>query len=353
MQISVDHFGVAADGREVRAWRLEGDGGAVCTLLDYGATLQQLLIPDAAGELADVVLGYDSMAGYESAENAYQGAVIGRHGNRIEGAAFELGGKTYQLAVNDGRNHLHGGLIGFDKKIWSAKPLETTEGPSVMFSLMSPDMEEGYPGNLKVNVTYTLTSENALRLDYEAVSDKETVINLTNHSYFNLSGHGAGRIDDQKIMIEADEITSINDECIPDGGFLSVEGTPLDLRQLTPIGQGVESDHPAILAGKGYDHNFVIRGADGTLKKSAMALDPKSGRTMTVYTTLPGIQFYTGNFVTEHTAKDDATYNKRGGFCLETQYYPNSLKHKHFPSPVFQAGDSFRHTTVYAFGVSK
>ncbi|MDD2375302.1 MAG: galactose mutarotase [Eubacteriales bacterium] len=353
MQISVGEFGKTADGRQVQAWRLEGDGGAVCTLLDYGGTVQQLLIPDAAGQMADVVLGYDSMEGYESADNGYHGALIGRHGNRIENAVFELGGKEYKLAANDGRNHLHGGTVGFDKKIWTARPLETEEGPSVAFSLISPDMEEGYPGNLQVTVTYTLTSDNELKLEYEAVSDQETVINLTNHSYFNLSGHQAGSIVDHLIMIEADEFTTINEECIPNGTFTSVAGTPLDLRQPTRIGDGINSDFAAIKAGQGYDHNFVIRDVDGTLKRCAQVIDTASGRTMTVSTTLPGIQFYSGNFVKEHVAKDGAVYRSRGGLCLETQFFPNSLKHKNFPSPIFKAGEKFHHITVYAFGMSK
>lgn len=349
MRISIESFGKTSHGEEVVSYFLEGDGGATCTLLNYGGTIQQLSVPDAFGRLADVVLGYDDMAGYESSDNMYQGALIGRHGNRIENAVFEIAGKTYEVARNNGNNHLHGGLVGFDKKIWQAHPFESSAGPAVEFRLLSPDGEEGYPGNLQVSVLYTLTADNALRIEYEATADQDTVINLTNHAYFNLSGNGSGNILDHHIRIDADRYTTINNECIPDGTFSDVAGTPLDLRTFTRIGDGIDSDHPAMVAGGGYDHNFVLRQFDKQLHPCAEVFDPVSGRRMKVATTLPGIQFYSGNFLQEHSGKQGKTYLNRSGLCLETQFFPNSLKHRNFPSPVFKAGEHFSHTTIYAF----
>lgn len=349
MGISMKKFGMTSSGDEVLAYTLTGEGGAVCTLLNYGGTVQKLEIPDSEGNLADVVLGYDDMAGYESSHNMFQGALIGRHGNRIENAEFELGGKIFKLAKNNGNNHLHGGIKGFDKKIWLAETFVNSDGPAVRFKLLSPDMDEGYPGNLQVEVIYTLTDKNELRIEYEAVSDQDTVINLTNHAYFNLSGHGNGTILNHDMRINADSFTTINAECIPDGSFTKVEATPLDFRQPTRIGNGIDASHPAIQAGGGYDHNFVLNGRIGELRDCAEVYDPDSGRRMVVKTTLPGVQFYSGNFLAEHEGKAGKIYQKRSGFCLETQFFPNSLKHKNFPSPVFKAGEKFKHTTVYEF----
>ena len=351
MSISVHNFGATQDGRPVHSYTLGHADGTFCTLLSYGGTLQRLLMPDRTGYLQDIILGYDDMGGYEGPRNAYHGALIGRHGNRIEGACFDLDGKHYSLAANDGRNHLHGGNKGFDKVVWLADPFESADGPSVRFYYRSADGEEGYPGNLDVQVAYTLTADHVLIIRYEALADQKTVINLTNHSYFNLAGQGSGSILKHQLQLEADRFTVINAECLPTGEIADVAGTALDFRQFKPIGRDINAPDPMIVAGKGYDHNFIIRDYDKTLRLCARAFDPKSGRTLAVETTLPGVQFYSGNFLKPDTGKEGVRYDYRNGFCLETQFYPNALKHAHFPSPVFEAGQPYRHTTAYRFGV--
>ena len=350
MRIDLTEFGRTKDGKLVHSYTLNQDNGTFCTLLSYGAALQRLLMPDRNGQLQDVVLGYDQISGYESPINPYHGAIIGRHGNRIENALFEIDGVSYQLAKNDGENHLHGGLKGFDKVIWRGEPYVSAEGPSVRFYYYSIDGEENYPGNLDVQVTYTLTADHALIIRYDAVSDQKTVINLTNHSYFNLAGQGSGSILNHRVRIEADAYTAINEECIPNGEILPVAGTALDFTREKPIGQDIDRDEFTIKAGQGYDHNFVLRDSGDSLKSCAEVYEPKHGRVMTVATTLPGLQFYTGNMMTADTGKEGARYDRRNGLCLETQFFPNSLNHKHFPSPIFEAGEPFRHQTVYRFG---
>jgi len=349
MSFIIKEFGKTRDGQILHSFSLYQDNGTFCTLLSYGGTLQRLMMPDRTGRLQDVVLGYDDMAGYQSDLNPYHGALVGRHANRIEDAVFEIDGKVYEVARNNGRNHLHGGIKGFDKVIWQGEPFNTPEGPAVRFSYRSPDGEEGYPGNLDIRVTYVLKADCALAIRYEAVSDQKTVINLTNHSYFNLAGQGSGTILNHQVQIEADAYTAINDECIPNGDILPVAGTALDFRKMKPIGQDINSAEPAIVAGQGYDHNFVLRAQPDGLKPCATVYEPKFGRLMTVETTLPGVQFYTGNMMKPDSGKEGVRYDCRNGFCLETQYFPNSLKHKQFPSPVFAAGEPFRHETVYRF----
>ena len=349
MRIDVKEFGKTRDGKLVHSYTLNQDNGTFCTLLTYGATIQRLMMPDREGRIQDVVLGYDNMEGYQSESNPYHGAIIGRHCNRIENARFELDGHLYKLAENDGQNHLHGGLKGFDKVIWKAEPHHTNDGPSVRFYYYSQDGEENYPGNLDVQVTYTLTDHFELIIRYDAVADQKTVINLTNHSYFNLAGQGSGTILDHEVRIEADEYTDINDACIPNGRILPVEGTALDFREMKPVRQDIDKDEPAIRAGKGFDHNFVLRDKKEGLKACAQVYEPKHGRVMAVETTLPGVQLYTGNMMQKDNGKEGVRYDNRNGLCLETQFFPNSLKHKHFPSPVFNAGDAFRHKTIYRF----
>ncbi len=351
MSITICDFGKTQDGRPVQSITLGQADGTFCTLLSYGGILQRLLMPDRSGQLQDIVLGFDDLAGYEGPTNAYFGALIGRHGNRIEDACFDLDGRHYQLARNDGRNHLHGGLKGFDKAVWLTDAFESADGPSVRFYYRSADGEEGYPGNLDVQVLYTLTADHALIIRYEALADRKTVINLTNHSYFNLAGQGSGTILRHELKLHSDRFTVINNECTPTGEIADVAGTALDFRQFKPIGRDINSNDPMIAAGQGYDHNFIIRGPLGELKPCAEAYDPKSGRTMSVETTLPGVQFYSGNFLKPGNGKEGVRYDYRNGFCLETQFYPNSLRHPHFPSPVFDAGQPYRHTTIYRFGV--
>jgi aldose 1-epimerase len=251
---------------------------------------------------------------------------------------------------NDGKNHIHGGTKGFHKVIWDAEIVEKDDNECLQLTYLSKDGEENYPGNLKVTVTYSLTYDNALKIDYYAVSDKDTVINLTNHAYFNLSGHGAGDISKHHLKIYADKFTPINEECLPTGEIMEVKGTPMNFTTMKTIGAGFSSDDTQIKNGEGYDHNFILNVSEEKLKLAAEVYDPESGRFMEVHTTKPGIQFYSGNnLVNLGIGKDNVHYKRRGGLCLETQYFPNSLKHKHFPSPVFSAGQEYRHTTIYKF----
>lgn len=349
MHIEKNSFGITRSNDAVEAYSLYQDNGTFCTLLTWGATLQRLMMPDAQGFVQDVVLGYDTISEYESENNSYHGATIGRCGNRIANAGFELDGRKYDLAANDGRHHLHGGLRGFDKVIWKADPFMDEQGPSVRFYYHSPDGEEGYPGNLDVQVTYTLTAAKELIIRYEAVSDRRTIVNLTNHSYFNLAGQGSGSILNHQLRLDADYFTAITDECIPTGEICPVDGTALDFRRMKPIGQDIGADDPMIRAGKGYDHNFVIKGSPTKPHLFAEVYEPGTGRLMSVETTMPGVQLYTGNFLTGHPGKEGVHYDYRNGFCLETQYYPDAIHHDNFPGPVLEARQPYRHRTIYRF----
>ncbi len=337
------------DGAEVTLFTLTNSGGLKAEIIDLGGIITKLFVPDNKGKLDDITLGCEGVDNYLS-YSPYFGALIGRYSNRIEDARFELNGKEYTLYKNDGKNHLHGGLKGFDKVVWKAEIIKKDGVESLQLTYRSADGEEGYPGNLDVEVIYTLNDDNELVIDYSAVSDKDTVVNLTNHVYFNLRGHGAGEIGNHEIMINADSFTPINNEGIPSGEIRPVEGTPFDLRAMKPIGQGFASSYEQIVNGKGYDHNWVLNTAGDLSKAAAEAFEKTAGRVIKVYTTKPGIQFYTGNFLGEKgNYKEGVQYVRRGGFCLETQYYPNSIKHKHFPSPILRAGEEYKHTTVYKF----
>lgn len=349
MRIEKSDFGQTKDGAKVEAYTLYQEKGVFCTLLTYGATLQRLMMPDRKGLVQDVVLGYDTIAEYESENNAYQGAVVGRCGNRIAHASFVLDEKKYNLAQNDGPHHLHGGLRGFDKVIWRADPYIDDRGPAVRFFYHSSDGEEGYPGNLDVQVTYILTADNELILNYDAVSDRRTIVNLTNHSYFNLAGQGSGSILKHELRLDAEYFTAIDDECIPTGEICSVAGTALDFREMKSLGRDINSDDPMIRAGKGYDHNFVLRGSPGKPHLFAEVYEPLKGRSMTVETTMPGVQLYTANFLTRHKGKEGVCYDYRNGLCLETQYYPDAIHHNNFPGPILEARQPYRHQTVYRF----
>lgn len=349
MRIETREFGKARDGKPVTSYSLYQDNGTFCTLLDHGATLQRLLMPDRDGRFQDVVLGYDSMDGYLSEANPYHGAVIGRCANRIHEARFSLGDKTYELAQNDGRHHLHGGKVGFDKVLWHAEPLMSEEGPSVRFYHHSADGDENYPGNLDVQVTYTLTADQALVIRYDAIADAQTVINLTNHAYFNLAGQGSGSILKHEVMLEADRFTEVDADCIPTGRILPVEGTPLDFRKLKPIGRDIQVDHPMLKNGQGYDHNFVLADQPRELTRCAAVYEPVHGRRMTVETTLPGLQLYSGNMMQPDTGKEGVRYDRRNGLCLETQFFPDAVNQASFAQPIFAAKEPFRHVTVYRF----
>ena len=344
-------YGFTKDGGEVFAYTFSNAGGLKAEIINYGGIITKLFVPDRKGEFTDVTLGFDALEDY-LANPPYFGAVIGRHANRIEDARFELNGKQYVLYKNDGGNHLHGGLKGFDKAVWQAELIKEEDKESLRLAYRSADGEEGYPGNLDVQVEYTLSDDNELIIDYFAVSDRDTVVNLTNHAYFNLCGHAAGDVSAHEVMIDADAFTAIDDKCTPTGEIRPVEGTPMDLRTAKPLAPGLSSGYEQIVKGSGYDHNWVLNAAGDISKKAAQVYEKSTGRVMEMYTTKPGVQLYTANFLNSASAcKEGARYMKRGGLCLETQFFPNSMKHKNFPSPILRAGQEYRHTTIYKFSV--
>lgn len=327
-------------GRPVELFTLDLGEGFRAEITNFGGALVSLSVPDRDGAFRDVVLGYDNLEGYVSCTSSL-GILVGRHANRIEKAQFTLGGVTYDLAANDGRNHLHGGPGGFGKVVWEPRIVQREGRDALELTYFSPHGEEGYPGNLKVQVTYWASSQGALRLDYLATSDQDTVVNLTNHAYFNLAGQGL--ILDHELQLEADFFTPINSECLPTGEIYKVEGTPLDFRRMTPIGARIDSEHEQIRAGQGYDHNWILRRHGDDLAKAARVEHAPSGRVLEVWTTKPGIQFYSGNFL------KTALHPHRSGLCLETQFFPNSMRFSHFPSPILRAGERYEHSTIYCF----
>ena len=335
-------FGVTTDGTPVTRYVLT-DGAITVTILDLGGTIQSCVVPDRDGRPVDIALGYDTLAAYE-AQDKYLGALVGRCANRIAGAAFSLGGHDYTLLANNGVNHLHGGH-GFDKRVWHAAPCED----GLTLTLHSPDGDDGYPGTLDVTVTYAL-AHGALTIDYRAVSDADTLCNLTNHTYWNLAGQSSGAVLAQSVRLAATHFTPANAQSIPTGEIAPVEGTPMDLRVLTPIGRGIDADFEQLRFAGGYDHNWVIDGAAGTLRDAASAHSDETGISLAVETTLPGLQFYTGNFLEGcPIGKGGTIYGNRAGFCLETQFYPDAIHHANFPQPVLHAGETYHHTTVFRF----
>lgn len=345
---SISPFGKTPDGETVSVISLVHDKIS-CKILTYGATLQALCVPDRNGDPVDIVLGYDTL--HEYMENdGYLGAVVGRFANRIGGARFTLNGVEYPLAANDGANHLHGGLIGFSHRVWT---LACCTSNSVTLALKSHDGEEGYPGNLQVKVTYTLRDD-ALSIHYYAVSDADTPCNLTNHSYFNLCGHNSGPVLDQTIRLFAQYYTPNDPENIPIGIISSVEGTPMDLRKPTSIGEHIDAAFPQLLLGHGYDHNFIVDGAPNTLRPAAVAYCEKTGITMNVYTTQPGVQLYTANFLAEgRKGKGQCLYGPRHAFCLETQHFPDSPNQPAFPSAILAANEEYQHTVMFSFSIDQ
>ncbi|MBC8060010.1 MAG: galactose mutarotase [Clostridiaceae bacterium] len=337
------------DKTAVYMFTLTNLNGMTAEVTNFGATIISITVPDSKGKFEDVVLGCDKLENYLS-QKSYFGATIGRFSNRIEDSKFEVDGIEYKLAKNDGENHLHGGTKGFDKVVWQAELLNEKSSESLELSYLSKDGEEGYPGNLTVKVKYTLTEENQLKIDYYAICDKDTVVNLTNHSYFNLSGQDSGNILKHKVMINANEFTVNDKNSIPTGEIRTVKGTPMDFTKLTEIGKNISSSYEQITFGKGYDHNWVLDISGKSPEKAAEVYDEETGRVMEVFTTKPGIQFYSGNFLDgSEIGKGGVHYEKRSGLCLETQYFPNSIKHKHFPSPILRAGEEYEHTTIYKF----
>jgi aldose 1-epimerase len=339
-------FGKTREGKSVDIYTLTNGSGMEARITNFGAILVSLKTPDRHGKLDDVLLGFDTVEGYLR-EHPYFGAVVGRYGNRIAKGQFTLNGKQYKLATNNGPNALHGGIKGFDKAVWQALPVGNS---ALKLTYLSKDGEEGYPGNLTVTVSYTLTDANELRLDYTASTDKDTVINITNHSYFNLAGQGTGDILGHRLMLNADRFTPVDSTLIPTGELRSVAGTPFDFRQPHAIGERIDVKDEQIQFGGGYDHNWVLNGTIGTLRPAARVVEPKSGRVLEVQTTEPGVQFYTGNFLDGAiTGKGGKVYNKRYGFCLETQHFPNSPNEPKFPSPVLKPGETYKSTTVFKF----
>ncbi len=330
-------------GRTVELFTLNLGKGYQAQITNFGGALVSFLAPDRQGRYANVLLGYDSLEGYIKCTSSL-GVLVGRHANRIEDAQFTLGDKTYKLAANDGRNHLHGGPGGFGKVVWEPRVVETPFGEGLELSYVSPHGEEGYPGNLKVQVTYSPTEEaGGLRLDYVAEADQDTVVNLTNHAYFNLAGQGQDSILDHELALYADFFTAINNEGVPTGEIFKVAGTPLDFRQMHAIGDKIDADHEQIRAGKGYDHNWIVRNGGKGLVRAARAEHAPTGRVLEVWTTKPGIQFYSGNFL------NTPVHPYRSGFCLETQFFPNSLRFSHFPSAILKQGERYEHSTIYDF----
>jgi aldose 1-epimerase len=340
-------FGTA-DGKPVTLYTLKNSKGAEAKIMNYGGIVQSLVMPDRAGKMDDVVLGYDNLAGYVK-ETPYFGALIGRYGNRIGKGKFTLDGKTYTLAANNGANSLHGGLKGFDKVVWN---VVKATGNTLELQYTSKDGEEGFPGNLNVTALYTLTEDNALRVDYKATTDKATVVNLTQHSYFNLGGQGKGDILGHEVYINSDKTTPVDKELITTGAFASVEGTPFDFRKPTAIGARINDPDTQLQYGPGYDHNWVINKPAGKLDLMARVHDPKTGRVLEVWSDELGLQFYAGNFLDGTiTGKGGAVYQRRTGFCMEPQHYPDSPNKPSFPSVVLRPGQTFKNTIIYKFSV--
>jgi len=348
MGITKEHFGKTTTGQAVYTYTLMNSSGLSARVMTYGALLTHLEVPDKNGNLADVVLGFDDLEAYLGGHPHF-GCTTGRVANRIAGGKFTLDSKEYTLAINNGPNHLHGGIFGLDKRIWKAREMEDKAGPSVRFTYRSPDGEEGYPGNLDIEVTYTLTNAGELVIDYKAETDKATPVNLTNHSYFNLAGAGNGTILDHALLIEADRYTPTDDTLIPTGEIVPVSGTVMDFTQLTRIGARIDqlSGDPG-----GYDHNYVLNGEIGKLALAARVVEPRSGRVLEILTTEPAVQLYTGNHLEGTiTGKGGKVYRKRGGLCLETQHFPDSVNHPNFPSTILQPGEIYRQKTIYRFSV--
>lgn len=343
MRIDKKPFGKTSDGQQVDLYTLSNAGIQV-GILNLGGIVNFLKVPDKRGILTDIVLGYDTVAEYEQ-NDGYFGALIGRCANRIAQGRFTLGGKEYNLYRNNGDNHLHGGRVGFDRKIWQAN----VENNRLVLTLTSPDGDEGYPGRLDVSVSHSLSDDGTFTWEYAARTDKDTVCNLTNHTYFNLSGHDSGPVSEQILSIESDRFTQTDSKLIPTGTILPVDGTPMDFRLPHKIGGRIKQDYEALRLAGGYDVNYAVRGETGTLRKAAFAYCEQSGIAFNLYTTLPGVQLYTGNFIENVAGKSGAVYRENSGFCLETQYFPDAVNHPSFEQPLLKAGETYNHTTSLRF----
>jgi aldose 1-epimerase len=354
VNISSESWG-QADGEEVTLYTLTNANGMEVKITNYGGIITSVVVPDRDGNMANVTLGFDNLDRY-LAGHPYFGNITGRYANRIAKGTFKIGDETYTLAINNDPNALHGGEKGFDKYVWTAEEVSSEDGAGIKLSRTSPDMEEGYPGNLEVEVTYTLTNNDEIRIDYHATTDKPTVVNLTNHAYWNLAGEGNGSILGHELTLMAGNYTPVDETLIPTGEIAPVAGTPMDFTSPHPIGERIRDDFEQLVIGRGYDHNYVLdrSSADDTsLMVAARVVEPDSGRTLEISTTEPGIQFYSGNFLDATVVGASGRMYRQGdGFALETQHYPDSPNHPDFPSTLLEPGDEFNSTTIYAFSVS-
>lgn len=345
--VKKESFGKTADGQAVDLYTLTNSGGAEAKITNYGGIITALKVPDRNGKFDDVVLGFDNLDSYLKG-HPFFGAIAGRYANRIGKARFSLNGVEYKLAANNNENTLHGGRKGFDKYVWQAREVPAKDGAAIELKHVSPDGDEGFPGELTTTVVYTLTDDNKLRIDYHATTTKDTVVNLTNHSYFNLAG--GGDILNHEVQINADRYTPTDAGMIPTGELRPVKGTPFDFTKPMTVGSRVEADDTDLKQGQGYDHNFIVNGQPGTLRQAVIVREPTTGRVMEVWTTAPAVQFYIGNHLNvQQPGKNGKTYGKRSGFCFETQHYPDSPNKPAFPSTTLKKGGRYQSTTVYAF----
>ena len=351
-RVTVAPFGTTPDGEEASVYTLTNARGMEVRVTDWGGVVLSISVPDREGTVEDVTLGFDTLAPYTTGESPYFGALVGRYGNRIAGGRFSLDGQTYTLATNNGPNHLHGGVRGFDKRLWTAEPFETDSTAGLVLTRTSPDGEEGYPGALDVRVTYTLTDDDALAFEYHATTDAATPVNLTQHTYFNLAGSG-GDVLGHELTLDAGAFTPVDSTLIPTGEVRPVVGTPFDFREPRAIGERIGADDEQLRYGGGYDHNWVLdRDGEAGLVRAARLYDPSSGRAMEVWTTEPGVQFYSGNFLDGSlTGRGGVAYAYRSGLALETQHFPDSPNQAAFPSTVLRPGETYRSRTVYRFSV--
>lgn len=336
-------FGHMPDGREVHIFTLRNENGIEVEITNYGGIVTSLKVPDRNGNIDNIVLGFESLDKYFD-DHPYFGALVGRYANRIAGATFEIDGEVYQLAANNGNNHLHGGIQGIDKRVWDYEIPEAEEGASLKLTYLSPDGEEGYPGNLSIEVIFMLNNEDELVISYKALTDKATPVNISHHGYFNLTG-GRESVLGHELMLNASLYTEVNDQLIPTGDLPTVEGTPMDFREMKPVGRDI-ADVPG-----GYDHNYVLNGEEGSMKTAAILYEPVSGREITLLTTQPGVQLYTGNFLDGSiTGRGGIVYNQYWGLCLETQHFPDSPNHPGFPGTILRPGEEYNHRAIFRFG---
>ncbi len=349
MAITSEKFGTTRDGRQITLFTITNSNGSILKVTDMGAIWVSMVVRDRNGKMDDVILGLGSGEDYEKGNPAALGAVVGRNANRICNACFTLNGVEYKLAKNDGENNLHSGPDSYYQRLWDAELISDEEGQGVEFTLESPDGDQGMPGNLTVSVSYVLTEDDSVVIEYNGISDADTVVNMTNHAYFNLGGHSSGCIEDEKVWIDADSFTFGTDSVVTTGEVRSVEGTPFDFRQLKKIGDDINAQYEPLNRCGGYDHNFCLNTNGEDVSLVAKVVDEKTGRVMDIFTDMPGMQMYTGNFLYDPRGKDGAEYKARDGVAFETQFYPDAVNQPQFPSPVVKAGEEFNYCTVYHF----